>query len=115
MHPLRSIDLERLPEIRRALREWLRRARVDFTLDEVYLYGSFARGDAHEGSDIDLVLIDPFTGKLPDRIARVLATTELPIQPLCYTPAEWGAMLDAANPLAIAVMRTGKALSMGEI
>jgi len=110
MHSIRSIDLERLPEIRAALSEWARKAREDLHLVEVLLYGSFARGDPHEGSDIDLVLIGPFSGKLPQRIERVLGTTDLPIQPLCYTPEEWAAMLSAGNPLAVEVMRTGRPL-----
>jgi len=83
---------------------------MEFRLAEVRLYGSFARGDPHEGSDIDLVLIGPFSGKFPERIERVLETTDLPIQPLCYTPEEWAAMVAAGNPLAVEVMGTGKLL-----
>lgn len=106
MHPVRSIDLERLPEIREALIAWSRKVGEEFRLEAVYLYGSWARGNLHEGSDIDIVLIGPFTGKLPYRILRILETTDLPVQPLCYSPEEWQAMLEAGNPLAIEVMRT---------
>lgn len=108
MHTVRSIDIERLPEIREALTQWLKEAAQEFRLEGAYLYGSFARGNPHEGSDIDLVLIGPFTGKLPYRIASVLGTTDLPIQPLCYRREEWQAMLDGDNSLAIEVARTGK-------
>ncbi len=110
MHTVRSIDLDRLPEIRAALSEWVRFARERFRLEEVYLYGSFGRGNPHEGSDIDLILVGPFTGKLPYRIEAVLLTTDLPIQPLCYTRAEWEAMIAAKNPLALEVVKTGQAL-----
>ena len=110
MHSVRSIDLDRLPEIRAALSDWAQKAREEFRLVEVRLYGSFARGDPHEGSDIDLVLIGPFTGKFPERIERVLGTTDLPIQPLCYTQEEWAAMVAAGNSLAVEVMRTGRPL-----
>ncbi len=110
MHPVRSIDLERLPEIRAALAHWVSVARERFHLEEVYLYGSFARGNPHEGSDIDLILIGPFTGKLSYRIESVLLTTDLPIQPLCYTRAVWQAMIEAKNPLALEVMRTSRTL-----
>ncbi|MBI2899918.1 MAG: nucleotidyltransferase domain-containing protein [Planctomycetes bacterium] len=107
MHPVRSIDLECLPELRDALTSWLDRARATFRLDRAYLFGSFARGNPHEGSDIDLVLIGPFRGKMPYRITSVLLTTDLPVQPLCYTPEEWEAMVREGNPLALEVMRTG--------
>jgi hypothetical protein len=80
----------------------------ELRLDKAYLYGSFARGNPHEGSDIDLILIGPFVGKLPYRILRVLATTDLPIQPLCYTPDEWQGMLQGGNSLAAEVVRTGQ-------
>jgi hypothetical protein len=110
MSSVRSIDLARLPEIRRSLADWLERAREEFHLEAAFLFGSFARGAPHEGSDIDLVLIGPFTGKLPYRIARVLASTDLPIQPLCYTNEEWEAMLAAGNAFALEVKRSGKAV-----
>lgn len=108
MHPIRSIDLDRLPEIRAALNEWLHRARERFHLERIYLFGSFALGRPHEGSDIDLILVGPFSGKLPDRIVEVLGTTDLPIQPLCYTPLEWDALVAAENPLATEVLRSGR-------
>jgi len=108
VHTVCSIDLERLPEIRHALREWLEKAADEFHLEKVYLYGSFARGNPHEGSDIDLILLGPFTGKLHHRIFRVLGTTDLPIQPLCYTREEWQTMLDGGNALAAEVLRTGR-------
>jgi predicted nucleotidyltransferase len=110
MDSVRRIDLDRLPEIRAALIEWVKKAREEFRLEAVYLYGSFARGNPHELSDIDLVLIGPFAGKLPERIEAVLWTTELPVEPLCFTPSEWSAMVAAKNPLALEVLRTGKAL-----
>jgi predicted nucleotidyltransferase len=107
MHPIRSIDLDRLPEVRAALTSWLARARERFRLSETYVYGSFARGRPHEGSDIDLVLIGPFRGKMPYRIAEVLGTTDLPVQPLCFTPEEWKTMAAEGNPLAAEVLRSG--------
>ncbi len=112
---MRSIDLERLPEVCRALAAWIETVRQELRLEEVYLHGSFARGKIHEGSDIDVVLIGPFEGKLPYRIARVLGTTDLPIEPLCYTREEWQEMVRAGNSLALEVERTGRRLSTGEI
>lgn len=106
MDPIRRIDLDRLPELREALTAWLAHARKAFRLEKVYLFGSFARGTPHEDSDIDLVLIGPFEGKMPYRITSVLMTTELPIEPLCYTPQEWQAMIDEEKPFALEVLRS---------
>jgi len=38
-------------------RDELTRSGINVT--EVYLYGSYARGLSHEGSDIDLVVVSP--------------------------------------------------------
>jgi predicted nucleotidyltransferase len=110
MHTVRSIDLDHLPELRDSLSRWVEWARTELKLEEVHVYGSFARGDLHEGSDIDLILVGPFSGKLPYRIAAVLGTTDLPLQPLCYTPEEWRTLREAQNPLALEVLRTGRRL-----
>jgi hypothetical protein len=87
--------------------EWLQWARGRFRLEEVYLFGSFARGDVHEGSDIDLVLVGAFCGKMPYRIIEVLQSTDLPIEPWCYTPDEWRRMLADGHPFARTVLETG--------
>jgi len=60
------------------------------------LFGSHARGDAHEGSDIDLVVVsNDFVGK--DYWRRINILTEAiyevfePIQAVALTPEEWAA------------------------
>jgi hypothetical protein len=73
---------------------------------EVYLFGSFARGEVHEGSDVDLMIIGDFTGRIFDRIGMVLDMTELPIEPLVYTPAELEEMKASGNPFITEVLRT---------
>jgi len=63
---------------------------------KVYLYGSFARGDLHEGSDIDLIIVGEFEGRMPQRIGRILDLTSLPVEPLVYTEAEFEQMKERA-------------------
>ena len=77
---------------------------------EVYLYGSFARGEVHEGSDIDLVIVGHFPGRLFERIGRILELTDLPVEPLVYTPEEFEAMKREGNPFIQEVLATGIAL-----
>lgn len=56
---------------------------------EIYLFGSFARGEIHEGSDIDLLIIGDFKERLFDRIGMVLDLTDLPVEPLVYSVEEF--------------------------
>ena len=63
---------------------------------KVYLYGSFARGDFNEASDIDLIVVGEFKGRMPERIRQVLDMTPLPIEPLVYTEAEFEQMKGGA-------------------
>jgi predicted nucleotidyltransferase len=62
----------------------------------VFLYGSFARGNFHEASDIDLIVVGEFEGKMPKRIGAILDLTSLPVEPLVYTEAEFEQMKERA-------------------
>ncbi len=59
----------------------------------IYLYGSYVRGSAHEGSDIDLVIVSPdFKGRnIRERLELLgLASARIlePIQAYGLTPEE---------------------------
>jgi len=55
------------------------------------LFGSYARGEAHEGSDIDLMVIKETSKRFIDRIADVikLNKTLITLEPLVYSPLEF--------------------------
>lgn len=80
----------RLPQtLRLALAEYAERLRAVFgeRLVELRLFGSYARGDAHEDSDVDvLVLIDGLTdlelGVVAGEVAPIIQKTRLPLAPL---------------------------------
>jgi len=59
---------------------------------EIYLFGSFAKGDWLEDSDIDIVVVsEKFMGKtMPERVnlIRKLAPRNLALEILAYTPEE---------------------------
>lgn len=60
---------------------------------QIYLFGSYARGTAREGSDIDLIVVSPDFSRLNFRerleILGVAAARLLkPIQAVGYTPEE---------------------------
>jgi hypothetical protein len=79
-------------------------------VSKVYLFGSFARGDVHEGSDIDLIIVGDFRERLFKRIERVLELTDLPIEPLVYTHVEIDEMKKNGNPLILHALKEGKEL-----
>jgi len=109
MLKLCNIDIERSQEIYERLRAFVTRLRKNFSIKEVYLYGSFVRGEIHEGSDIDLVIVGGFKGRIFQRIEEVLKLTDLPIEPLIYTTEEFRRMKNT-NPFLKEVIKTGKKL-----
>ena len=75
--------------LRPALAEYASSLRALFgeRLRDVRLFGSFARGEAHEDSDVDvLVLVDGLTdleiGIAAGAVAKVIVKTGLPLAPL---------------------------------
>ena len=92
MHKLCRVNLEDSEKIYEQLREFAHLLKTKHKVKTVYLYGSFARGDFHEGSDIDLIIVGEFEGKMPQRIKEVLDLTALPVEPLVYTEAEFEQM-----------------------
>jgi len=57
---------------------------------KIVLFGSMARGDAHEGSDVDLTVVKEREERFIDRIGAVLEAcgAEIEVEALVYTPAE---------------------------
>jgi uncharacterized protein len=77
------------PSLRGPLEEYAKRLRVVFgdRVRDVRLFGSFARGDADEDSDVDvLVLVDGLTdleiGRAAEEAAPVIMASGLAIAPL---------------------------------
>ena len=91
MHTLRRVDIGKREEILEEVEEFSGDLGERFNC-EVYLYGSFVRGDIHEGSDIDLIIVGDFKERFFDRIGKILDLTDLPIEPLVYTRDEFDAM-----------------------
>ena len=66
----------------------------------VVVFGSFARGDTHEMSDLDLIVVKETDERFFRRIGRVrdaCLEVDIEVQPLVYTPAELKSMLDDGN------------------
>jgi len=99
-------------EIERELEDWVGRIVSEMRPEKVILFGSAARDEAGEASDIDLVVIAEAEGSFFDRIGRAmdLYRGDREINALVYTPAEWQRMLAEKRPFAVTVVREGRVL-----
>ena len=74
------------------------------------MFGSFARGDVHQGSDLDLVIIRNTKEKFLRRMDAVLDLCDgtIAVEPLVYTEAEFKRMLEEGNDFLETVIKEGK-------
>lgn len=81
------------PRVAAALRGFVGRLRRTYRIERILLFGSRARGDSLESSDVDLVVVSPdFQGVgWRERIIAVSRMWKGPVrlEPLCYTPEEF--------------------------
>ena len=105
MHKLCRINIEDSQNLLERVREFAHKLKETLPVKEVYLYGSVARGEIHEGSDIDLIIVGDFKEKIFDRIGKILDLTDLPIEPLVYTEEEWEALLAEGNPFVNKILK----------
>lgn len=83
----------------------------NYTPDKIILFGSYARGDYHEGSDVDLVIIKD---NVPDNFLRRLDEVielfdgNIPVEVLVYKNDEVKKMLKRGNGFIRTVLEEGK-------
>jgi predicted nucleotidyltransferase len=77
---------------------------------KIIVFGSYARGDVHQGSDLDLVIIKNTKDKFLRRMDRIidLCDGEITVEPLIYTEAEFKKMLNEGNDFLETVSKEGK-------
>ncbi|GBE35112.1 nucleotidyltransferase domain protein [bacterium BMS3Bbin06] len=106
MYKLCRVDIERSKELLDEVRVFANMLKETLPVREVYLYGSFARDEVHEGSDIDLLIIGDFGERVFDRIGKILDLTDLPIEPLVYTTEEFEELKNSHNPFITEILKT---------
>jgi predicted nucleotidyltransferase len=76
------------------------RGLLPYQPERVILFGSVARGDADEYSDIDLIIIKETGQRFIQRSIDVMAylPRDVSIDVLVYTPQEFQAMQEQGNP-----------------
>ncbi len=82
--------------------------------EQVYLFGSRARGDAHPDSDFDILIVvteSPLPGYARDRLAlRALRGIRVPVDTIVLTREEFDRKRDVVSSLPATVEREGKLL-----
>jgi predicted nucleotidyltransferase len=106
MHKLCRIDIEHSKELINEVRVFADTLKKTLPVREVYLYGSFAKGEVHEGSDLDLLIIGDFNERFFERIGKILDLTDLPIEPLVYRVEEFEELKKSENPFIREALKT---------
>ena len=91
------------------IRKFLRVLRDNkYRVEKAFLYGSYAKGNYHRDSDIDIVVISKdFTGnRFRDslRLLKLCRGIDLRIEPMPYRPEDF----TDADPLVLEVKTSGK-------
>jgi uncharacterized protein len=84
----------------------------EFCPERVILFGSHARGSARPDSDIDLLVIAPFTGTSFRQSLRILNQLDLrlPIDLIAYRPEDVERRYSEGDPLVREAIDHGKVL-----
>jgi predicted nucleotidyltransferase len=82
---------------------------------KIYLFGSYARGEADADSDVDLVVIQETSQPFLERVRTAVACVEpgWPVDLLVYTPTEFETMVQQGNAFAELVTEEGIPLHGG--
>ena len=80
-----------------------------FNLKKVIIFGSFARGDYHKGSDLDLIIVGEFKERFIDRIGKIIELNEsdLEIDAMVYTEDEFQKMIKERRPFIEQALEEG--------
>ena len=78
-------------------------------IEKIILFGSYARGDTDEYSDLDLILIKKTDKRFVERLGEVPL---LPVHAdvLVYTPEEFEQMKENENPFILSALESAKVI-----
>lgn len=113
MLKLCRVDIGRSEEAFAKIKAYTGRVAETLKPHAVILFGSFAKRDISEGSDVDIVVIADFAVPFLDRIGLLLELNDgigLPLEPLGYTLEEFRSMREGGNVFLQEVLDTGQVL-----
>lgn len=88
------------------------RLRKEYHAERVILFGSYARGEASEDSDTDILIISPTNERFFERMATVLKLVRdlyngLALSPIVLTPDELNQKLNKGDPFVQEILESG--------
>ncbi|MEM4959616.1 MAG: nucleotidyltransferase domain-containing protein [Nanopusillaceae archaeon] len=109
MRVLRRIDLSRSEEVLAKVERYKEAIVRRLKPKKIILFGSFARGDYSEASDIDLIVVADWSEPFLDRIKVLLELNDqmLPVEPIGYTEEELRRMIENGNPFILKALEEG--------
>ena len=107
MPAVRSLDPQPRDALLLELKEFATRLAAELGVEAIYLFGSLARGEQHEGSDIDLLVVVRYPRRSLDVVGEILRRTDLPVEPLVARPETLARRLREGHPLFVRAMREG--------
>ena len=112
MRRLCRIDIGRSKEVFERIDRYVREVVRELNPRCVILFGSFARRDISEGSDVDIVVVADFREDFLERIGTLLKLNrfDLPLEPVGYTPEEFKRMREEGNRFIEEVLESGRVL-----
>lgn len=102
-------------QVREMLQEMLKRLLGQYAPQKVILFGSYAYGDPHSDSDIDLLIVKETSERFIDRwvtVQRILTGTHpsVPVETLVLTPEEIESRLAAGDQFIEEILAEGVVL-----
>lgn len=113
MLKLCRVDISRSEEIFERIEKYKDLVVKQLRPEVVVLFGSFAKRDINEGSDVDIMVIADFKEGFLDRVKLLLDLNDemrLPLEPVGYTSEEFQRMREKGNPFIREVFESGKVL-----
>lgn len=99
-------------EIERELADWVPRIVAEMEPEKVILFGSAARGEAGEDSDLDLCVVAETELKFFDRMSKVIGLYPgtRRVEVFVYTPGEWRRMREEGRDFIRTIVDEGRVL-----
>ncbi len=110
--PIMTTIAERADHLEKALDRMVAVLVKEYRPEKIILFGSFASGMVHEGSDLDLLIIKETTKRPIDRQVEVygLVKPEIGIDLFIYTPQEFRYLESIGFSLVKEMVANGKVL-----
>jgi uncharacterized protein len=111
----RSERMERDARIEQTLNEIVRRLVADYKPEKIILFGSYAYGEPHEDSDLDVLIIRETSERRIDRMRTVHRLTtdahyRIAFEPIVMTPAEIEERLEIGDQFIAEIVEKGELL-----